>query len=107
MAIAISVKNVGKQYRIGAAQTKFKYGMLREVIVDAAMSPVRIYKALTGKATRGTSGSSYFWALKDISFDVEEGKVLGIVGRTGLAGKGLADHFDRRARTALHDTFHQ
>src|SRR5260221_236765 len=86
MAIAISVKNLGKRYRIGAAQTKFKYGMLREVLVDVAMTPVRIYKGLTGKAVRGTSSSSSFWALKDISFDVEEGKVLGIVGRNG-AGK--------------------
>jgi len=86
MTTAISVKNLGKQYRIGAAQTKFKYGMLREVLVDAAMTPVRIYKALTGKAARGTTNSASFWALKDVSFDVEEGKVLGIVGRNG-AGK--------------------
>jgi len=86
MTTAISVKNLGKQYRIGAAQTKFKYGMLRDVLVDAALTPVRIYKALTGKGSRGTTNSASFWALKDISFDVEEGKVLGIVGRNG-AGK--------------------
>jgi lipopolysaccharide transport system ATP-binding protein len=86
MTTAISVKGLGKQYRIGAAQTKFKYGMLREVLVEAAMTPVRIYKALTGQAVRGTTNSATFWALKDISFDVEEGKVLGIVGRNG-AGK--------------------
>src|SRR5258706_16362273 len=60
--------------------------MLREVLVDVAMTPVRIYKGITGKAARGTSSSSSFWALKDISFDVEEGKVLGVVGRNG-AGK--------------------
>lgn len=86
MTTAISVKNLGKRYRIGAAQTKFKYGMLRETLVDVAMTPVRIYKAITGKGVRGTSNTSSFWALKDISFDVEEGSVLGIVGRNG-AGK--------------------
>lgn len=86
MTTAISVKNIGKQYRIGAAQTKFKYGMLREVLVDAAMMPVRVFKALTGQGGRGISNSSSFWALKDVSFDVEEGSVLGIVGRNG-AGK--------------------
>ncbi|MDD2923037.1 MAG: ABC transporter ATP-binding protein [Anaerolineales bacterium] len=86
MTTAISVKNLGKQYRIGAAQTKFKYGMMREVIMDAAMTPVRIYKSLIGKGARGTANTSSFWALKDISFDLEEGKVLGIVGRNG-AGK--------------------
>jgi len=86
MTTAISVKNLGKQYKIGAAQTRFKYGMFREVLVEAAMTPVRIYKALTGKASRGVSNSSSFWALKDVSFDLEEGKVLGVVGRNG-AGK--------------------
>jgi len=86
MTTAISVKNLGKQYRIGATQTKFKYGMLREVLVDAAMTPIRVYKALTGKGARGTTNTTSFWALKDVSFDVEEGKVLGIVGRNG-AGK--------------------
>jgi lipopolysaccharide transport system ATP-binding protein len=84
MTIAISVKNLGKQYRIGAAQTKFKYGMFREVITDAVKAPVRAYKALTGKSV--TTNTAFFWALKDISFDVEEGKVLGVVGRNG-AGK--------------------
>jgi len=86
MTTAISVKNLGKQYRIGTAQTKFKYGMLREVIVDTVKAPVRIYKSLTGKSARGMTNTASFWALKDISFDVEEGKVLGIVGRNG-AGK--------------------
>ena len=52
MTTAISVKNLGKQYRIGTAQTKFKYGMFREVLVDAVKAPVRAYKALTGKVGR-------------------------------------------------------
>ena len=42
MAIAISVNNLSKQYRIGAAQTKFRYGMLREQIVDTAKAPFRL-----------------------------------------------------------------
>jgi hypothetical protein len=41
MATAITVKNLGKRYRIGAAQTKFKYGMLRDVLVDTATAPIR------------------------------------------------------------------
>jgi lipopolysaccharide transport system ATP-binding protein len=85
MTTAISVKNLGKQYRIGTAQTKFKYGMLREVLVDTVKAPVRAYKVLTGKPVDRNNTAS-FWALKDVSFDVEEGKVLGIVGRNG-AGK--------------------
>ncbi len=86
MAIAVSVKNLSKQYRIGAAQGKFRYNMFRDVIVDTLMVPVRLVQALRGTGLRGTSGTSTIWALNDVSFDLEEGKVLGIVGRNG-AGK--------------------
>jgi lipopolysaccharide transport system ATP-binding protein len=86
MTTAISVQNISKQYKIGAAQQKFKYGMFRDVIMDTLTTPVRLYRALRGQGMRGTSGISMIWALDDVSFDLEEGKVLGIVGRNG-AGK--------------------
>src|SRR5512146_2933307 len=86
MTQAIRVEHLSKRYRIGAAQTRFRYGMMREVLVDVAMSPVRFVRAITGKGMRGTGATSYIWALDDVSFDLEEGKVLGIVGRNG-AGK--------------------
>ena len=85
MTTAISVKNLGKQYKIGAAETKFRYNMLRDVIVDTVSAPVRLAKAMIGRSDRRMN-QNYVWALKDISFDLEEGKVLGIVGRNG-AGK--------------------
>ncbi len=88
MATAISVKDLSKRYRIGAAQTKFRYGMLRDVLVDSLTAPVRYAKSLVGRSSdpQSTNGKNYIWALKDICFDLEEGKVLGIVGRNG-AGK--------------------
>jgi lipopolysaccharide transport system ATP-binding protein len=86
MTVAISVKNLGKQYKIGAAQQKFQYNMFRDVIVDTLMTPVRIFRALRGQGMRGATNTSMIWALNDVSFDLEEGKVLGIVGRNG-AGK--------------------
>jgi lipopolysaccharide transport system ATP-binding protein len=85
MTTAISVKNLGKQYQIGAAETKFRYNMLRDVLMDTVYAPVRLAKALIGKSDR-RSNQNFVWALKDVSFDVEEGRVLGIVGRNG-AGK--------------------
>ena len=85
MTTAISVKNLGKQYQIGAAETKFRYNMLRDVIMDTVYAPVRIAKALVGKSDRRVN-KNFVWALDDVSFDLEEGKVLGIVGRNG-AGK--------------------
>ena len=86
MTAAIRVDHLSKRYRIGAAQTKFKYGMLREVLVDVAMTPVRFAQAITGRGMRGARSIAYIWALNDISFDVQEGQVLGIIGRNG-AGK--------------------
>jgi lipopolysaccharide transport system ATP-binding protein len=85
MTTAISVKNIGKQYKIGAAETKFRYNMLRDVIVDTFSAPVRLVKAMIGKSDHRMN-QNQIWALQDVSFDLEEGKVLGIVGRNG-AGK--------------------
>jgi len=85
MTTAISVKNIGKQYKIGAAETKFRYNMLRDVIMDTVSAPIRLAKAMIGKSDRRMN-QNYVWALKDVSFDLEEGRVLGIVGRNG-AGK--------------------
>ena len=88
MTIAISVKDLSKRYRIGAAQTKFRYGMLRDVFVDSLTAPIRLVKSLAGGSRNGAGpqNNNFIWALKGVSFDLEEGKVLGIVGRNG-AGK--------------------
>ena len=77
MTIAIKVEGISKKYRIGTAPGKFKYGMLRDQIAA-------IPRMLMGKGT--TAAESYIWALRDVSFDLEEGHVLGIIGRNG-AGK--------------------
>ena len=86
MTSAIRVEQLSKRYRIGAAQSKFRYGLFRDVLVDIVMSPVRLAKSLAGNGMRGSNSTSFIWALDDVSFDVEEGRVLGIVGRNG-AGK--------------------
>jgi lipopolysaccharide transport system ATP-binding protein len=80
MPIAISVNNISKRYKIGTAPGKFRYTMLRDQIVDTFKAPLRL---LTGKAEKN---ESFIWALKDVSFDLDEGRVLGIIGRNG-AGK--------------------
>ncbi|MBN1305114.1 MAG: ABC transporter ATP-binding protein [Anaerolineales bacterium] len=86
MTTAIKVENIGKRYRIGSAPQKFRYGMLRDVIVDTAKAPFRYVSSLIRGEELVNPRSSYIWALKDVSFEVEEGHVLGIIGRNG-AGK--------------------
>jgi lipopolysaccharide transport system ATP-binding protein len=78
MTIAIRVENISKRYKIGAAPGKFRYGMLRDQI---AALPQKLFRRDEEKA-----GVDFIWALKDVSFDLEEGRVLGIIGRNG-AGK--------------------
>jgi len=75
MAIAIEADHLSKRYRIGELQAA--YGTLRESMSHTA-------KRLTGQEHR--RGYEEIWALRDVSFELEEGKALGLIGRNG-AGK--------------------
>jgi lipopolysaccharide transport system ATP-binding protein len=74
--IAIRVAGLGKQYRLGAARKG--YVTLREQIRDWS-SPRNWFKPRT-------TPENLFWALKDLSFEVKRGDIVGIIGRNG-AGK--------------------
>jgi ABC-type polysaccharide/polyol phosphate transport system ATPase subunit len=72
----ISVDRLGKRYRRGG---RAPYGVLRDSIV-AGLTAVR--RRLTGGASADRA-EHVVWALSDVSFDVAEGDVVGIVGRNG------------------------
>lgn len=80
--LAIRVENLGKQYRIGSAPEKYR--TLREGIVNVATWPIQ--RIRRGLAPSGAEQADTIWALRDISFTVEQGSVLGVIGRNG-AGK--------------------
>jgi lipopolysaccharide transport system ATP-binding protein len=82
MTPIIEVKNLGKKYNIGERQG---YVALRDVLTNIAKSPLKWFGGKV-QSVVGKENPSDFWALKDINFTVEQGEVLGIIGRNG-AGK--------------------
>lgn len=81
--IAIRVENLGKRYRIG--ETVERYQTLRENLVNLATKPLRLMRS---RWTNGASvmSNTTIWALRGVSFEVQRGQVLGVIGRNG-AGK--------------------
>jgi lipopolysaccharide transport system ATP-binding protein len=77
---AIHAEKLGKRYRVGAIQDGYK--TIRESVMQIALAPLHAAK---GALTRGGNANT-FWALKDVSFDVQQGDVIGVIGRNG-AGK--------------------
>lgn len=71
--IVVSVSHLGKKYRLGGPQVSYK--TLRDAVVQSLKAPFHRGLPIEG-----------FWALKDVTFEVQEGEVIGIIGRNG-AGK--------------------
>src|SRR5437868_7649743 len=74
----IQARNISKQYRLGARQAA--YSTLRESISGFVRAPLNRLRANRAAA------DNMIWALRDVSFHVEAGDVVGIIGRNG-AGK--------------------
>lgn len=87
MTVAIKIENLSKQYRLGQVSTRtLSHDLNRwwQTTIRGKEDPYLKIGEVNDRATRGDS--EYVWALHDINLEVEQGEVLGIIGKNG-AGK--------------------
>jgi len=84
--IVIRVENVSKRYKLGYVGANTFMEDIK-VAWDSVLGKKNRYEPEAESNDRTKKGSSnYIWAIKDISFDVQHGEVIGIIGKNG-AGK--------------------
>lgn len=87
MSVAIKIENLSKQYRLGLVSTRtLSHDLNRwwKMNIQGKDDPYLKVGDVNDRSVKGES--EYVWALKDINLEIEEGEVLGIIGRNG-AGK--------------------
>lgn len=80
---AIQAEGLGKRYRVGVHP---RYRAMRDTLTELIYAPVRIPRLLRHGRRTAARADTTLWALRDVSFEIRHGDVVGLIGRNG-AGK--------------------
>ncbi len=94
--IAISAEGLGKKYLIDHEAEREPYVAFRDAIAKAVRNALRLgADGLRGRLTRKGHTKEEFWALKEVSFEIAHGEVVGIVGRNMARARARCSRFSR------------
>ena len=97
-APAITIENLGKKYLLTHQAERQRYTALRDVIAEKAK---RLFRGRPGGKQKGGARAEEFWALKEVSLEIKQGEVVGIIGRNGAGKSSPVSYTHLRAKSRM------